>query len=109
MREINNALKGFAKLRKKTGASVEDIQKRLLTEYDIKVAVKTIYGWECGRVQPPINTFISLCKIYKIKDIYKFVDFTEKYVDQSIKEEKLINNYREMVELQPAIDKLLSL
>lgn len=109
MREISDALRGLARLRKKTGVSIEEIQKRLVDEYDINAAVKTIYGWESGKVQPSIKTFIALCQIYKIKDIYKFLDDTEEITERAIKDDKLIKNYYKNVEFQSAIDKLLSL
>ena len=110
MREMSEVLRELAKFRKSSDIPIEEIQELLKQEYDIKAAIKTIYGWESGKVQPPIQTFIALCKIYKVKDIYRLMDDnTDNYLEQTVKEQKLIKNYYKKVEYQEAVDKLLSL
>lgn len=110
MRDISEVLKDLARLRKENGIPIEDIQKRLFEDYGIKTAVKTIYGWESGKVQPPLKTFVVLCKIYKVKNIYDlFFDELETLVDEMVKDQKLINKYHKLTQYQPAIDKLLGI
>lgn len=110
MREISAVLKDLARVRKESDIPIEKIQEILEKEYGIKAAVKTIYGWESGKVQPQIKTFIALCKIYKIHDIYDLFDNDiDKVVERTIKEEKMIKNYYKRPQYQEAIDKLLAL
>lgn len=108
MRDISEVLKDLARLRKENGIPIEDIQTSLLEEYGIKSAVKTIYGWESGKVQPPLKTFVALCEIYKVKNIYDlFLDESEALVDEMVKDQKLISKYHKLTQYQLAIDKLL--
>ncbi|GHU78606.1 putative repressor protein - phage associated [Clostridia bacterium] len=59
----------LARLRKKNGlmqATVADY----LVEHTRKAAnKKTISQWECGRAQPSIQQFLSLCDLYGVDDI----------------------------------------
>lgn len=109
MRELSEILKYFSKIRKESGHNIEEVQQELAEKYHIKVAVKTIYGWESGKVHPPIKTFIALCKIYQIRDIYELFADNEDLFDDLIKEQRLINSYNKNVKYQAAVDKLLSL
>lgn len=109
MREMSEVLKCLAKIRKESGRNIEEVQQELAEKYHINAAVKTIYGWESGKVQPPIKTFIALCKIYQIRDIYELFDDKDDVFAVTIKEQKLINNYNKNVKYQAAVDKLLSI
>ena len=62
MRDIPEVLKDLARLRKENGIPIEDIQIMLLKDYGIKTAVKTIYGWESGKVQPPLKHLLCCVK-----------------------------------------------
>ena len=52
--------------------SVDDVVI-YLDENNVRVAAKTIYGWENDSSCPNINTFLLLCKKYDIKDILKLL------------------------------------
>ncbi len=54
--------------RKNVGMSVEDVSD-FLGKHNIKVATKTIYGWENDSSSPNINIFLLLCEMYGIKDV----------------------------------------
>ena len=65
---MGNELVGsfLKKSRKKNNSSVQEVSNRLFNEYGVKVAVKTLYGWEVSRSQPDIETFLALCQIYNV-------------------------------------------
>lgn len=54
--------------RKGSNLSVNEVVDKLSSLYEITVASKTLYGWEKGRSQPDIDTFLALCKIYNISN-----------------------------------------
>lgn len=60
---IGNLLKEF---RKKNKLSVQTVTEILRDRFQISTASKTLYGWEVGRSQPEIGTFLALCQIYGI-------------------------------------------
>lgn len=41
----------------------------ILKKYGISISEKTLLGYESGVGTPRVNTFLALCKIYKISDI----------------------------------------
>lgn len=110
MREVSEVLKDLAKIRKESGIAIEEIQRKLQESYGINSAVKTIYGWESGKVQPPLKTFVVLCEIYEVKDIYDlFSEEGDKLVEDIAKDKKLVKKYYNRKEMQRAVDKLLGL
>ena len=54
--------------RMQSGLSVAEVKSKL-NAAGIKVAEKTIYGYENGVSMPGIPTFIALCDIYNVSDI----------------------------------------
>ena len=63
-----------------------------LKGYGIEVSPKTLWGWENGNSQPPIPTFIALCKIYEVENIIEEVK--SKPVQESLtQKEKLMLDY----------------
>ena len=109
MREISEVLRLLAKIRKECGRNIEEVQQELAEKYQIKAAVKTIYGWESGKVQPPIKSFVALCKIYQISDMYELFADDDDIIEDTIREQRLIRSYNKNVKYQAAVNKLLSL
>lgn len=90
-KEVGSILKAC---RKKLHFSVDD-SVAALKEENIIVAPKTIYSWESGNSMPGADTFLVLCKIYKINDIISV--FFNEHIDcsQNIPLE-LIQKYRQL-------------
>ena len=59
-RKIAEVLKAY---RKMNNLSVRDVTE-LLEEKSLKVAEKTVYGWESSATQPDADTLLLLCDIY---------------------------------------------
>lgn len=104
---IATILKYYRKLNK---LSVNNVSKSL-SDDDIFVAEKTIYGWESGHTQPDADTLLKLCDIYKIPDILKTFGYekNEPQVRLTDFELRLIIKYREHPEMQESIKKLLDM
>ena len=64
-RKIAEVLKAY---RKMNNLSVRDVTE-LLEEKSLKVAEKTVYGWESSATQPDADTLLLLCDIYNIDNI----------------------------------------
>lgn len=62
---VGERLRTFRKLR---GLSIAEVVEQLFSCYKIKISDKTVYGWEAGRSQPDIETFLSLCEIYHVSN-----------------------------------------
>jgi len=98
--------------RKQNDLSVKEVAYSLNDRYSLKVAEKTIYGWESGQAQPDADTLLLLCDLYKIKDIlseFGYVEEIETPIRLTAFETRLIKNYREHPEMQDAVKKLLGL
>lgn len=63
-----NIAKVLKEYRKQNQLSVNDVVV-CLSEKDLNVSPKTIYGWESGQSQPDADTLMLLCEIYNITDI----------------------------------------
>ena len=57
------------KYRKQNQLSVQDVVLELSDKYDVRIAEKTVYGWESNQAHPTSDVFIALCDIYKINNI----------------------------------------
>lgn len=104
--KIGNILKYYRKLR---NMSVSDVSVSL-KNHNVSVAVKTIYGWESGSTQPDADTLLLLCDIYGIDNILNTFGYNDKDDNPIIlteHEKKIIKNYRQMPEMQSAVEKLL--
>ena len=72
----------------------------------------TLGSWEVGKSEPDAFTFLKLCKIYEVKDIYSaFDEVAPKQLPAKHpivnKYELLNDDYKEFIEIQ--IDKLLQI
>lgn len=61
--------KRLREFRKSNHYSVKYVAECLEKDYNIKYSTKTIYSWENGQNQPPADTLLILCKLYKIPNI----------------------------------------
>lgn len=99
--------KVLKKYRKHNNYTVSDVAN-MLEDKSIRVAEKTIYGWESGQSQPDADTLLMLCDIYNINDILATFGYTnDKHFILTNHEKELIEKYRKHPELQKAVDKLL--
>jgi transcriptional regulator with XRE-family HTH domain len=64
--QIGDSLKRY---RKSRGLSVPQVAALMEKNHHIKVAAKTIYGWESNQCCPPTPKMLALCEIYQINDI----------------------------------------
>jgi hypothetical protein len=91
--------------------TVQDVVVELSNKFDLKVAEKTLYGWESSQARPSSDMFIALCDIYRINNI------TEAFLDSSENrgflitpdERTLIEQYRRNPDLQKAVRILLNM
>ena len=82
----------------------------LLEEKSLKVAEKTVYGWESSATQPDADTLLLLCDIYNIDNILGTFGYTdEEPINLTKHEHHLIEQYRKHPEIQDAVDKLLDI
>lgn len=105
---IGRVLKYYRKLRKLTVCEVSE----KLQAQNLKVAVKTIYGWESGHTQPDADTLLLLCEIYNIENIldtFGYSNSDTELLHLTEHEKKLIIEYRNQYEMQAAVNKLLDL
>ncbi len=54
--------------RKECQLSVKEVTEKL-HQLGIDISTKTLYGWENGHRQPDADTFLMLCRVYKIDSI----------------------------------------
>ncbi|MBO4910165.1 MAG: LexA family transcriptional regulator [Lachnospiraceae bacterium] len=59
----------LAKYRKEAGLSQVEVSK-MMDKCDCPAANKVLSAWEKGKATPNPSQFLTLCKIYKITDIY---------------------------------------
>ena len=98
------------KYRKLNALSVNDVVVELYDKYGVKVAEKTVYGWESNQAHPTTDVFVALCDIYKINNICDVFNSKEpKGFPISAEERQVIENYRQYPELQTVIRKLLNM
>ncbi len=105
---IAKVLKYYRKL---NGLSVNEVSE-ILTKYEAPAAPKTIYGWESGSTQPDADTLMLLCEIYQIEDVleaFGYKDQSSTSLTLTEHEKKLVLKYRELEDMQPAVDRLLDL
>lgn len=105
-RKIAEVLKAY---RKMNNLSVRDVTE-LLEEKSLKVAEKTVYGWESSATQPDADTLLLLCDIYNIDNILGTFGYTdEEPINLTKHEHHLIEQYRKHPEIQDTVDKLLDI
>lgn len=66
--------------------------------YGFKITTKTLYNWENGIRQPNADSFLILCKIYKIKNALQYFGFSTNVMNNefSESEKELIRKYRKL-------------
>lgn len=93
--------------RKKNDFSVKDVSI-MLSDRDISVAPKTIYGWENGQSLPSADILLLLCELYNVENILSTFGYHGNDDFQlSSQERALIKSYRAHPELQEAVNILL--
>ena len=98
------------KYRKVNSLSVSDVVLELNTKYGVKVAEKTVYGWESNQAHPTSDVFVALCDIYKINNISDVFHSKEpKGFPITSEERQLIEHYRQAPEMRAVIRKILSM
>ena len=99
------------KYRKQNQLSVSEVIVELSDKYNMKVAEKTLYGWESSQSRPPSETFLALCDIYRISNITDtFLDSSEgKRFPITSEERTLVEQFRQNPGLQNAVRKLLDM
>lgn len=71
---------------------------------------KTVSAWENNHGQPDAELLIALCDIYEVDDILKaFREDDVETISLSEHEKTVIIAYRNKLEMQPAVDKLLGI
>lgn len=101
------------KYRKMNSMTVADVVTKLDQKYSIKVAEKTVYGWESNQAHPTTDTFVVLCEMYKINDLSDALNPVPakngRDMTISREERKIIERYRNHPELQTIVRKVLDL
>jgi transcriptional regulator with XRE-family HTH domain len=99
------------KYRKQNQLTVQDVVLELSNKYNMKVAEKTLYGWESSQSRPASDTFLALCDIYRIGNISDaFLDNSENKGFLITPEERtLVEQFRQNPGLQSAVRKLLDM
>ena len=101
--------KVLKELRKQNEMSVRDVVIKL-EDKSVKIADKTLYGWESGQAQPDADTLLILCEIYHVNDILSTFGYKNSPpLNPTEFEKKLIIALREHPEMTPAIVKLLDM
>lgn len=98
------------KYRKMNCLGIADVVVELQDKYGIRVAEKTIYGWESNQAHPTSDVFVALCDIYRINNISDvFISESSKGFPITAEERRLIEHYREHPDLQPVIQRILDM
>ena len=98
------------KYRKMNALSVNDVVVELENRYGVKVAEKTVYGWESNQAHPTSDVFVALCDMYRINNISDVFHAKEpKGFPITPEERQLIERYREYTQMQSVIRKLLNM
>ncbi len=105
--QIGEMLKKYRRL---NALSVKDVTVELDEKYGVKVAEKTVYGWESNQAHPTSDVFVALCDIYKINNISDVFNSKEsKGFPITAEERRIIEQYRQTPELQAAIRRILNI
>jgi transcriptional regulator with XRE-family HTH domain len=105
---IGDSLK---KYRKSLGLTVPQVAAIMQKNYNLKVAAKTIYGWESNQCFPPTQKLIALCEIYQINDIS--TSFSQKKDSKNFVitplERQVVQGFRDNPMMRPAVCRLLGI
>lgn len=84
----------------------EVIQK--LKSYGVEISDKTLWGYENGVSSPSVPTFIALCKIYEMEDLFFQIQNKSARTVLSDREKTMLNYFRlASIELQDAAMRML--
>ena len=99
------------KYRKQNQLTIQDVVVELSNKYNVRVAEKTVYGWESNQAHPTSDVFVALCDIYKINNLSEaFSDGCENRGFYITSEERtLVERYRQNPDLQKAVRVLLGM
>lgn len=103
-----NIAKVLKEYRKQNDLSVNDVVI-CLSQKNLDVSPKTIYGWESGQSQPDADTLMLLCEIYNITDIlvaFGYVPENNNFRLTAL-EKELVRQFRNHPSMQSAVRKLL--
>lgn len=97
--------------RKESNLSVKDVSDIFQNEYGIKVAEKTIYGWESAQNQPDADRLLQLCKIYNVDNVLNTFGLSDEPEELSLTafEKEMIKKYRSEPDIQEAVKRLLKM
>lgn len=98
--------------RENADLSVEEVSVKL-SALGFKVSPKTLYGYENDVSTPKISLFMTMCKLYRVTDIYSTFHMRDNseptQLVLSSHERQVILSYRAHPAAQPFVDKLLEL
>lgn len=98
------------KYRKLNDLTIGEVAIELHNKYGVRVAEKTIYGWESNQAHPTSDVFVALCDIYRINNISDVFNSEEpRSFHITATERTLIEQYRNLPEMQAIIHKLLNM
>ncbi|MBQ0166864.1 MAG: helix-turn-helix transcriptional regulator, partial [Treponema sp.] len=84
----------------------EVIQK--LKSYGVEISDKTLWGYENGVSSPSVPTFLALCKIYEMEDLFFQIQNKSARTVLSDREKTMLNYFRlASIELQDAAMRML--
>ena len=109
MRSISEVMLIMKGIRNKKGISIGEATAYIEKETLSKISKKTLYGWEEGAAKPDIASFMVLCRLYGIQDIWELFEGESIYmedVDVEVRD-KLYRSYLDHVEYHEAIGILL--
>ena len=99
--------------RKARNLSVNQVVENLKEEHGMSISPKTVYGWENSQNQPSADTFLVLCKMYRVNNILESAGYegTPEQAPLVLNEEEreLIIKYRSKKHYHSAIRKLLDM
>ena len=106
--KIGEMLKGY---RKQLHLTVPEVAQILHDKYGIDTAEKTIYGWESNQAHPTTDTFLVLCEIYHITELYGFYESADAPTGLTLteEEEELIHRFRTNPQFAPAVRQIFGL
>lgn len=96
--EIGNRLR---ELREASGLSAKEVSEILMEKYQIDMNHRTLFNYEKGRSSPDIDRFLTLCKIYRCRDVlfeFGYTDIKEIYNIHNSEEKEVVEKYRKLPE-----------
>lgn len=111
MRSISEVMLILKSIRNKKGISIGEAAEYIEKGTFSRVSKKTLYGWEEGTSRPDMASFMILCRLYGIQDIWELFEGKSEYlqdVDVELRD-KLYRGYENRPEYHEAVGILLGL